>query len=427
MSSLGISLRWLPGFLCALLCIALTATPASPQTRAFDPNAALTARCPAPEQVLADYADDAERYVALKALYVALQPAAAISVASPEQAALYNACNDIDFRLREQSSDPSAYAAYTQRVLQLTADARFRESVLARYGMDRTGSSSSNGSGDPPGDELDVALRRSIPYWIAALVLVLVSSPILVLLCDRRRLKSFAPDRRNASSTALPDSLHTIAVLGRSYDVEWLAGVVVDKETTTEQRTQVSTTGGGATVDGDQLHVSPTQVHVSTSVIRKDCMWVRDASGNESAWNFTNTALQARPGHALSGVVRRDSEGAADFLLAYNHVTGQMDSFGGLARAHQPRKLAAWLATTIVGAGGVLFAMFNFIDGAGVAMDLRMFFMVGNWTYPLVMAGFLAAITVGLSASIVRGSRTRAFNSRYVPEFRRLFEQNAPR
>lgn len=359
------------------------------------------ARFPPVERVLTDYGDDAERIVAFDVLTKAAQQA------GPSGQALfgtyYNALNDIDFRLR--NGDGATYSEFSQRVQERLRSESFRGGVLARYGL------------GPPvaqetGDELDQALKASVPYWIRALLVVLLASPLLVFLLDRRRLPSGA-----VVSATLPEGLRVLSVLGRSYEVESRTGTVVEKESHTEQSVHVHTSGGGVTVVGDQVSTTPTQVHVETEITRKDRLWVRDAQGNDSAWNFQNAALQVRTGHVVSALVRPTPDGTADFLLAYNHATGQLDRFGGLARAHRPRWLGAWIATTVLGAAMVLLALRAFVaPGGDVPLDAL--FQPSNWPGPLVLAGVVAALSVAISASVLGNLRTRSFLSRHAPAVR---------
>lgn len=366
------------------------------------------ARFPSVDRVLSEAGDDAEHYATLKVLSEAAQQAG--PTGQLLFGAYYNALNDIDFRLR--GGDPAAYASFTASVQQRLGPGDFRDRVRNRYGL--------NGATHAPareGDELDRAIAASVPHWIAALLVLLLASPLLVFLLDRR-------DLAGASNPhdSLPAELRTVRVLGRSYAVEARTGTVVEKETLVEQRLHVHTSGGGATVVGDQVSVAPTQVHAHTEITRKDCLWVRDASGRESAWNFTNAALQARPGHHVSALARPAADGGVEFLLAYNHATGQLDTFAGLARAHQPRRLLAWIATSVVGAAMVLLAMRALVTSSGESVPLSAMFQLGNWPAPLGVAAACAAITVPISAALLRGLRTRAFMTRCAPAYRKHFE-----
>jgi hypothetical protein len=370
------------------------------------------ARFPPVERVLTDFSDEAEQVVAFDVLSKAAQQA------GPSGQALfgtyYNALNDIDFRLR--NGDGATYSEFSQRVQERIRSESFRGGVLARYGL--------GGPAPAPPDESDEiqrALEASAPYWIRALLVVLLASPLLVLLLDRRRLPSRASGR-----DTLPAELRTVHVLGRSYEVEACSGTVVEKQSHTEQRVHVQTSGGGASVIGDQVVTTPTQVHVQTETTRMDCLWVRDADGNESAWNFQNAALQVRAGHAVSALVRSTPEGTADFLLAFNHATGQLDRFGGLTRAHQPRRLGAWVATTLLGAAMVLLALRAFVAPGG-DVPLGALFQPSNWAGPLALAAVVAGITVPVSAAFLRNLRTRAFFARHAPAVRAHWAARAGR
>ncbi len=365
-------------------------------------------RFPTVERVLAEPGDDAEHGAMLKVLSDAAQqfgPAGQTLFG-----AYYNALNDIDFRLR--GGDAATYNKFSERLRERLAADSFRASVYARFGL--------TGAAPSESDELDRALRASAPYWILALIVLFIASPLLVLLFDRRNLPAPA-----GIQGSLPPDLRTVRVLGRSYQVAASSGTVVDKESHIEERLHVSTSGGVATVIGDQVSVTPTQVHAHTQITRKDCLWVRDASGHEEAWNFTNAALQARAGHKLSALVRPASEGNAEFLLAYNHTTGQLESFNGLARAHQPRRLLAWLATSALGAALILLALRNVVDPSGTIVNLPALFQRGNWSGPLIPGAILAAVSVPLSAALLRGLRTRSFMARYTPAFRKHFEKSS--
>ncbi|MCC7169266.1 MAG: hypothetical protein IT459_02360 [Planctomycetes bacterium] len=357
---------------------------------------------------MAEPGDDAEHCATLKVLSDAAQQAG--PAGQTLFGAYYNALNDIDFRLR--NTDPGTYGAFSERLRARLAADDFRADVMARFGL--SGAPHATADDD---DELDRAMRASVPYWITALLVVLVASPLLVLLLDRRGLP--AP---TGARDSLPDALRTVRVLGRSYEVEACSGTVVDKESHVEQRLHVQTTGGHTSVIGEQVSVTPTQVHVHTEITRKDCLWVRDSAGRESAWNFTNAALQARAGHSLSALIRPASNGNTEFLLAYNHTTGQLDTFNGLSRAHQPRRLLAWVATTVIGAALVLLVMRGVVDPSGSIMSLPALFQLGNWKIPLIVAGVVAAITVPISATLLRGLRTRNFRAHYAPAFRRHCE-----
>lgn len=357
------------------------------------------ARFPSVERVLAESKDDAERAAAFDTLAKAAQ-----RVGPAGQALFgtyYNALNDIEFRLR--NGDGPTYVAYSERLQELIGSENFRASVLARHGLGSPVSAQADES-----DEIQRALEASAPYWIRALLVVLLASPLLVFLLDRRRLTAGAGAR-----DSLPEELGTVHVLGRSYDVEACSGTVMEKESHTEQSVHVQTSGGGATVIGDQVVSTPTQVHVQTEITRKDCLWVRDASGRESAWNFQNAALQVRAGHVVSALVRSTPEGKAEFLLAYNHTTGQLDHFDGLSRAHQPRRLAAWIATSVLGAALVLLALRAFVAPGG-DVPLGALFQPSNWPGPLILASVVAAVTVPVCAAFLRNLRTRAFLSRHA-------------
>ncbi len=419
-----------PTQISGLLLLACVWLSLAPGNRLHGADAASVAsKFPEPEQVLADFSDDSERYAAFKILHDALNqalPGPVPAVESGKVAAYSNAMLDVDFKRRQQASDAADYERYSARVRQLLGDAGFRDRVLVRYQVKHpAGAAVANGSASREPDELDVAMRRSRPYWVAALLVMIVLAPVFVLSFDRRRLKGGGSAGAIKGVVTLPDALSTIRVLGRQYEVQLLTGLVVDKESHTEHQVQVTTTSGGpATVVGDQVFMPQPQVHTATTITRKDCLWVRDADGRESAWNFTNAALQARPSHVVSSVGRRLRDGSTEFLLASNLTTGQLDTFVGLSNAHRARRLLAWLATTFAGALGILLAFRQLLAIGGASVELRPMLQPSNWTYPLIIAGFIAAILVGISAWLIRRLRNWSFRRGYLRAFRSFFEQN---
>lgn len=386
----------------------------------------VSARFPEPDRIFSDFTDDAERWAAFKILHAALRqamPGPPVVVESGKLADYSNAMNDVDFNRRQQSATADEYERFSLQVRQLLNDPKFRDRVIARYKLNQL-TDPSNSSGAREQDELDIAMQHSLPYWLGALMTVVVLAPIFVFSFDRRRL----PNHSNSvgdSPVTLPDSLHVIRVFGRRYEVELHTGLVVDKESRTEHRVEVTATSGGpATVVGDQVYVSPTQIHAQTVVTQKDCLWVRGADGRESPWNLTNAALQARPGHVVSYVGRRLRNGGTEFLVATNHATGQVDTFCGLNNAHKARWFLACVATTFVGAFGILFAMYKLITSSGAKLEMRAMIQSANWTFPLIIAGFVAVILVGISASALRAMRNGAFKRRHLRAFKNFFDQN---
>jgi len=391
----------------------------------------VASKFPEPELVLADFTDPAEQYAASKILHDALNqalPGPVPALESGKVTAYSNAMLDVDFKRRQQATDAAEYERYSARIRQLLGDAGFRDRVLVRYQVKQlAGGAGAAGSGSPEPDELDVAMRRSLPYWVAALIVVTVLAPVFVLALDRRRLKGGGLADAATSVVALPDALSTIRVLGRQYDVQLLTCLVVDKESHTEHQVHVTATQGGpATVVGDQVFMPQPQFHTATTITRKDCLWVRGADGRESAWNFTNAALQARPSHVVSTIARRLKDGSLEFLLACNHSTGQTDTFAGLSNAHRTRWLLAWLATTFVGALGILLAFRQLLAGGGASVELRPMLQPSNWPYPLIAAGFVAALLVAISAWLIRRLRDWSFQRGYLRAFRNFFDQSRP-
>lgn len=386
-------------------------------------------RFPDPGEVRADFGDDAERYAALKTLFTFLQQNPTVlppPIAAAKGAAYYNEMVDVEFKRQQQGVGPADNERFSVRVRQLLGDAKFRERVLAKY---RT-AAAANSSRPPAASsrdeekELEAAWARSLPYWIGTLVAMIIAAPVSVWFCDHRRGDGGRGGAAESSQLPLPEALRVITLFGRKYAVELHSGLVVDKETATEHRFSVTATSSGpATVVGDQVFVPTPQLHTTTTITRKDCLWVRDGQGRESAWNLTNAALQARPGHVLSYVARRLREGSLEFLVVCNRTTGQVDTFDGLSEAHRACRLLPWMATTLVGAGGLFLAGNRFLAGLDRAVDARAMALPGNWIYPLLLAGFVAGVSVGLSAWVLRRLRDAAFRRRLLPAYRKFFEE----
>jgi hypothetical protein len=379
-------------------------------------------RVPTPQQVEADFSDAAERTVALKVIYTFLQPHASsdmMSAVGLKAAGFFNASLDVERAVTSGPDGAKSYPAYSARVQELSRDPRFKDRVLAKYRLATVAPGAPAAYVSKEQAELDKAIRDSIVWWIASGVLILVLAPLFVLFFDRRALPR--PQAQDPSWLTLPESLREIALLGRRYLVQWHCGLVVEKETTIETRQHVNVTVDRAN------QMRPVEIQTAREILRKDALWVRLQDGRESAWNFTNASLQARPSHVVSGLGRTLRDGSTEFILSFNHTTGQSEVLAGLANANRPRKFFAFVATTLCGALAFHLAFGSIIAGGVPYTNPQWWFHTGTWGYPVGMAAVVCAIVVPVSAAVVTGIRNAGFRRRYLSSYLETFQRDSRR
>jgi hypothetical protein len=217
----------------------------------------------------------------------------------------------------------------------------------------------------------------------------------------------------------LPDSLRRISVFRKEYEVSCQSGKLYEKEIWTETNVTTTTSGGGAYQSGETVNYTPisTTTRVSSTVYNR--FWLRSPEGREFWWRVSGEALSATTGQVIS---RIDSAGGHALML-YNHSTGQFASWKNwLSDAHK-LALTGWIFWIINGT-----ALAGFLVLASQHRDA--FQSIWGWS----LAGFawvfavwiIWAIPVSILNAIVRNTRNRQFEKKFVPAFRRFLKESTP-
>jgi hypothetical protein len=228
----------------------------------------------------------------------------------------------------------------------------------------------------------------------------------------------------------LPAGLAEVRLPRLSYAVEWIGGFVFDVKTWNEVEVETTTTGGEVSVNHNvpahsphQVTVRPTTVETKTRNIRKDQIWVRDLSGRDLTWTFTGGVFAVARGQIVSILTLAGEGDKGPTLLAYNHSTDQLESFGNrpLDAVHRVPGLFPWAMAALLGTVGSLA-----LRGV-LGMGMRA--LAGGLSG--LLAGLVPAIIVGglgtLSVKAYYGlRRSNAYRRVYLPAYRRLFERATP-
>jgi hypothetical protein len=282
--------------------------------------------------------------------------------------------------------------------------------------------------GQAPGDVTDEMIKggfaKALPFWIAGLVLMYV---VLRWMVRGSAASPSATGTVQGDAVApLPEELRVVRVPGLRYPVAHLAGLVTDKES--EVRTEFATR---TTAERDPYALGPNaainlRTTTSSTSTRIDTLWVRRPDGSEASWRLTGSGLQARPGHILSVIARPLRNGDLQFVLAYNHATGQQEML--TYEAHRVRVLAPWFVATVLGAvpGAMGIATFLSIvpkdDPEPLYILVLTYLIMGG-----IGAGFVGVFMAIWQMGASMRARNAAFAQRYVPAFVAFFRQVSPR
>jgi hypothetical protein len=407
----------------------------------------LVARYPDPTKVGADYADDAERYAALMVLsddFRAKTKGARVPGAYAKSEAYFRGFSAVTEKYMGMKTDAPERLAYAERADRLSRDAEFRRAVLERYQVadlepappapadpaqpalpESRALWTRPQSADLTDEMFEAACLRALPFALAGLAAMTLASRVLVARSVASPSGTVRPLPPPPGVPSLPESLRVVRLPGVAYPVESSSGVVIDKETTVETTVSTTTTAGQAYAVGNQVHTTPGQTHTSVSSVQKDVIWVRTSDGREQPWTFVGGAFKARRGQILSVIDRPLPDGTSDRLFAYNHATGQFESFPGVGRANAPSGKAAWWTSWAIGtvgfgaAGGVLVRLAAEIKHTPVEWETAA--IVGAFTSTVV-----SMLVVWWMKAGVQGRRDARFAAEYPAAFRRFLEQSTP-
>ena len=160
---------------------------------------------------------------------------------------------------------------------------------------------------------------------------------------------------------------------------------------------------------------------------REDLIWVRTADARETSWTLFGGAFKTRQGHILSSILRPLRDGTREFLLAYNHTTGQLADFNGLQTVHATYGFRAWILAAFFGSLPGAFGlgmMFHTLGGMPAAPLIIQ--LVTLW----IMAGFASALVavavVFYMRKRINSRRNQAFVRQYLSQYREFFAQATP-
>lgn len=297
------------------------------------------------------------------------------------------------------------------------------------------GPAAAGGSTEPPlfpehGNPSDAAIQSAFfeaaPVWGAGVILMIALSWVfmrssgcaLVTRLQRRDAPGDMPQ--------LPESLRVVAVPGRRYEVELESGQVVEKETTLRTRFQTTTTGGQVEIQGGIAYQTPIQTQTTVTNTQEDLVWVRTPDERETSWTLLGGSFKTRQGHIISSIGRPLSDGTRDFLLAYNHTTGQLEQFAGLRSVHIPKFLWPLFLVaffgSLPGAYG-LGIMFHRLGGLSGPLPLELLTL---WIVGGIGSAIVAFIVVWRMMRRIMSRRNATFASRYIPGYLEFFAQATP-
>jgi hypothetical protein len=415
----------------ALAPLAATAAPAKPDDR----TRAIEARFPDPQRLLADFPDQPERTAALivmrDELYASNGKWAGGKVAAYNRAFM-------EVRAEQTRSGvalDNGGMTHDQRRLIYpgSGDPRvkpFRRMLFSKYLPGQPNSQATEDQAIRDEDQRTFAELRALAAGLAIILAVMIVPWIYV----RMRYPRTGPPAVEAAPSGdpltLPAGLAEVRLPRLSYTVEWIGGFVFDTKTWNKVEVDVTTSGGGVSVNpnvpANSPHlatVQPTTVETKIRNIRQDQIWVRDLNGDHLTWTFTGGAFAVAPGQIVSILTLAGKGDKGPTLLAYNHDTKQLETFRNrpLDAVHRVPGLPPWATATLFGTVGSLA-----LRGT-LGMTMRA--LAGG--YSGLIAGLVPAIIVGglgtLSVKAYYGlRRSSAYQRIYLPAYRRLFERATP-
>jgi len=368
-------------------------------------------RFPDVAQVAADYPDDAERFIAFDILFNKLGDATR-GTRTPGAYALSSAYlrarGEVQDKYDQQGRDSEAYKSFIDRSGRLFSDPSFKRSVYEKYGLTNlpaAGSGTSGGSDggfvlfpELPGDrsdaEIKAAFLEAFPIWAATTLGMIGLAWVLMRSAGVKTVRVPPPADSPFGLPQLPESLRTVSVAGRRYDVYTVSAQVIDRAS------------GARTSGTDPVRVRTTDRH-------------------ETSLTFSSGAFNPGPGHILSTIERPSPDGTGDILVAYNHTTDQCEMFAGVYAVHATRFLAPWflvaLAGSIPGAFGLglLFHRLGGLSGHLLWVSLLALWIMGGFTSAIIAAFVAVRMKVKTESA-----RTRSFVNDYLPDYRRFFNES---
>jgi hypothetical protein len=231
---------------------------------------------------------------------------------------------------------------------------------------------------------------------------------------------------------SLPETLRTVHLPGVKYYVRAYTGLVLDKSTQVTTSTFTSSTPDQVNVIGNTVQVTPGVTTTTRTRSQADTLRIRTPELRESTWTFTGSSgNQIFPGQILTALTRPTKDGFSEFVLAYNHATGELIRVEeGLAAAHASTGLLGWLAqpvATLIGTIGFSIVIAYLLTSPPPIITFG-FDMSG---VILLMAGGFCSLTTAffmtnLLRARVRDRRSKNLIDEYGAPFRQYCQQIRP-
>lgn len=382
-------------------------------------------RFPDVNRVAADYQDDAERYVVLLQLWNVLHTKA--PAATAKRSTYYRAAEGI--RQKYFVRNDAAATSFQERIRSLPLDRDFERSVLEKYKLSNVTAEPTRqvpANADVTDAMIKGALVKSSPFWLGGLLAMVMLVRIRVRSASTLSTVGPPPASVAGGLPMLPESLRVISVPLLQYCVRTDSVIAFDKETTLHTSALTTTTGGEVYTVGNQVHSTPVQSTTAVGTTQKDLIWVRTAERHETSWTFTGGTFKVRPGHIISAISPEGGSGRPDFMMVYNHNTGQLETF---SYPHGARGGGAWLLATLVGSVGfaITVAMLvNLQPNPEASAASRIIAPVAYWVMGVIPAAIIAlALDSRVRLKLYR-QRNADFAARYLPQFRQFLEQSTP-
>lgn len=434
-------------------------------------GADVSAKFPELSQVQADYPDEAERYAAFQVLDRALRIAAPKPVSRPAYDKLFNyegADLGLDNLHLQQGMQSQAYRDWVARRDGVLTNAEFARSVLAKYQLTAyahaprpasVGSPGTTINGQPvarptqsnpgssnPGSsarpitpqaymvspaKMHQAFFVALPIGVLSFVVMFVVPWLMLDRSGSKVLRKVA-HASGGGSPPLPEPLQVIHLRGVRYTVTTFCGLVLDKQTIMRTYSSSYTTPGQVHTVGNTSTYVPGQTVSHTTTVRNDVLRMRMPDGSEKTWTFTGeSGANVFAGQMLSAAARPLDGEFSEFLLAYNHNTGELVPVEqGLDNANRPRGILNFLGQPVAMLIGTIG--FYIVLGYFVTKPPYVFTIGPDWSGVifLLFSAFcsltVAYFMVNWIRYRVRSRRNACVMKQYGPRFRQFFDQCAP-
>ena len=393
------------------------------------PGFCATAVFPLPNQVVADFADDPERYVALNILWdtsKAKNPSAV-----DQRSSYYNA--SVGIRQKYLIAGGAQANAFEEKIRQVSGDRSFRTRVLEKYQLANLPTPAPEAAApirrntDVTDDMIKGALVKASPFMIASIVLmVLVAGPIVR---SASKKSAVMPLRiRTSDLPGLPESLRVVKLPLLDYSVEMISAIALEKESTIRTSSTTTTTQGQVYSVGNQIHSTPGHTSTTVSSTQVDLIWIRTDDGRETSWTFSGGDFKVRPGHVLSAIFLPDAaKEKLDFLMIFNHNTSQFNLYRLIPFAVQSGR--AWSASALIGSVGFGIAVAVILsiqpDPIASPVDFVIRPLV-DWIMGGIASTILALFIVGRAMKKIGNERDTVFRRDYLNQYRQFLEQYTP-